>query len=131
MWLSTKTASATGKPTQLGTLPVSHSDGATAAREPKTPHVVELLRKAIEWRRQLDAGEVLNQAAIAHREGITRARVTQIMGMLRLAPAIQEHILVMTETALRISERVLRPIARLRAPESQMVRFAVLCAKVA
>ena len=56
-------------------------------REPKTPRVVELLRKDIEWRRQLDAGEVRNQADIARREGISRARVTQVMGMLRLAPS--------------------------------------------
>ena len=34
----------------------------------------ETLRKAIEWRRQLDAGEIPNQAAIARREGITRDR---------------------------------------------------------
>ena len=66
-------------------------------KEPRTPRVVELLRKAIEWRRQLDAGEVRNQADIARREGITRARVTQVMGMLRLAPEIQEHILTMLD----------------------------------
>ncbi len=64
---------------------------------PKTPRVTELLRKAIEWRRQLDTGEVHNQADIARREGITRARVTQVMGMLRLPPEIREHILAMPE----------------------------------
>ena len=48
-------------------------------REPKTPRVVELLRKAIEWQALLDSGEASNQAAIARREGITRARVTQVM----------------------------------------------------
>jgi len=74
-----------------------------------------------------------SQTAIARREGITRARVTQIMSLLRLAPAIQEHILAMSETALRttISERVLRPIAQLRDPRTQMAEFTVLCAKVA
>ena len=30
------------------------------------------------------SGEIVNQADIARREGITRARVTQVMGMLRL-----------------------------------------------
>jgi len=53
-------------------------------REPQTPRVAELLRKAIEWRRQLDTGEVRNQADIAHREGVTRARVAQVLGLLRL-----------------------------------------------
>ena len=39
----------------------------------QTPRVAELLRKAIEWRALLTAGEVAAQAAIARREGITRA----------------------------------------------------------
>jgi hypothetical protein len=84
-------------------------------REPKTPRLVELLRKATEWRRQLDAGDVPNQAAIAHREGITRARVTQILLLLRLAPDIQERILRLPKTGNppRISERSLRLVAPL------------------
>ena len=61
-------------------------------REPQTPRVAELLRKAIEWRRQLDTGEVRNQADIARREGVTRARVTQVPGLLRLAPEIQDQL---------------------------------------
>jgi hypothetical protein len=58
-------------------------------REPKTPRVVELLRKAVEWKALLESGKVASQAEIASREGVTRARVTQ-MGLLRLAPDIQE-----------------------------------------
>ena len=61
-------------------------------REPQTPRVAELLHKAIEWRRQLDTGEVRNQADIARREGVTRARVTQVLGLLRLAPEIQDQL---------------------------------------
>ena len=78
----------------------------------KTPRVVELLRKAIEWRRQLDAGEVRNQAEIAKREGVTRARVTQIIGLLRLGLGIHENILSLPDTAHRppISERMLRSL---------------------
>ena len=52
-------------------------------KAPQIPKVVELLRTAQEWRRQLDAGDVTNQAEIARREGITRARVTQIMALIR------------------------------------------------
>jgi len=62
-------------------------------REPKKPRVAELMRKAIEWRGLLDAREVSKQAEIARREGLTRARVTQVLDLLRLAPEIQEHIL--------------------------------------
>src|SRR5262245_41507892 len=40
------------------------------------------LKRAVEWQRQLDAGQVRSRAAIARRERLTRARVTQIMNML-------------------------------------------------
>jgi len=63
--------------------------------------VVDLLRKAIEWQALLESGKIANQTDIARREGITRARVTQVMGMLRLAPEIQEHVLSMPDAASR------------------------------
>ena len=40
------------------------------------------LARAHEWQRQLDAGEVVSRAAIARREQISRARVTQILASL-------------------------------------------------
>jgi len=97
-------------------------------RRPKTPRVVELLRKALEWKTLLDSGEVSNQAAIAQREGITRARVTQVIGLLRLAPEIQQHILSMPNMARRpaITERALRPIAQLEDVRDQTARFQEL-----
>jgi len=88
---------------------------AKPPRQPRTPRVVELLRKAQEWRRQLDDDEIGSQAEIARCEGITRARVTQVMALSRLAPEIQQHILSLPETACRsaITERALRPIAQI------------------
>ncbi len=90
-------------------------------REPRTPRVVELLRKAIKWQELLESGEASNQAAIARREGITRARVTQVMGMLCLTPEIQQHILSMPGTVGRpaVTERALRPIAQLDGRRQQ------------
>jgi hypothetical protein len=81
-------------------------------RVPKTPRVAELLRKAIEWQSLLESGKAINQAYIACQEGISRARVTQVMGMLRLAPEIQERILSMPDGVGRssLTERMLRPI---------------------
>jgi hypothetical protein len=35
--------------------------------------------RAREWRRMLDAGEVANQAELARRVGVSRARVTQVL----------------------------------------------------
>ncbi|MDO8473392.1 MAG: hypothetical protein Q7T05_06190, partial [Dehalococcoidia bacterium] len=81
-------------------------------REPKTPRVVELLRKAMKWKTLLEPGRIARQAEIARREGITRARVTQVMGLMRLAPEIQEQIQSLTDIAGRspVTERMLLPI---------------------
>ena len=93
--------------------------------EPKTPRVVELLRKAIEWKALIESGKIATQAEIARQEGITRARVTQVMGMLRLAPEIQEHILSMPVMVPRpsVSERALRPIEPITDCRDQLREF--------
>jgi hypothetical protein len=93
---------------------------------PRTPMVVELLRKAQEWRRQIEVGEVKSKAEIALRERVSRARITQIMGLLRLTPDIQQQILAMPEAVRRpgITEHGLRPIAQLCDPANQDARFA-------
>ena len=97
-------------------------------KDPRTPRVLESLRKAIEWQALLESGEAANQAEIARREGITRARVTQVMGMLRLAPEIQQHILSMPDMVRRpaITERALRPIAKTERHEDQLKAFFAL-----
>ena len=100
-------------------------------QEPKTPRVAELLRKAIEWRALLTSGEVSTQAAIGRREGVTRVRVTQILGLLRLAPEIQRHILSMPKTVgcPMISERVLRSITMFDDQQQQLQAFADILSK--
>ena len=97
-------------------------------KDPKTPRVLELLRKAIEWREPLESGEAASQAAIARREGITRARITQVMGMLRLASEIQQHILSMPDMVRRpaLTERVLRPIVKIEERNQQLAVFSEL-----
>lgn len=104
---------------------------AMPPRAPRTPPVVELLRKAQEWQRQLDAGDVTNQAEIARREGVTRARVTQIMGMLRLAPEIQARIQAMPDGPYptRITEHALRSILRMGDVARQYAVFAELAGR--
>jgi len=94
-------------------------------RVPKTPRVVELLRKAIEWQALLESGQVVSQAEVARQEGITGARVTQIMGMLRLAPEIQENILTPAGAFQRrpVAERMLRPIGAIADQSDQLLEF--------
>ena len=97
-------------------------------KTPRTPRVIELLRKALEWQALLQSGQVHNQAEIARREGITRARVTQVMSLLRLPPEIQQHILTMPDAVHRpaITERALRPIAQIPQTNDQLRAFRQL-----
>lgn len=96
--------------------------------EPKTPRVVELLRKAIEWKALLESGKITSQAKIARKEGITRARVTHIMGMLRLDPQIQEQIQSIPDGVHRssLTERMLRPITAITDYHDQNLEFQKL-----
>jgi len=100
-------------------------------KAPRTPRVVDLLRKAIEWQALLESGEASNQAAIARQEGITRARVTQVMGLLRLAPEIQEHVLSLPDRVRRpaITARALRLIGQLVTPQEQINAYQALAGK--
>jgi hypothetical protein len=95
---------------------------------PRTPLVVGLLRKALEWQALLESGDIANQSSIAQQEGITRARVTQVMALLRLAPEIQDHILSLPDMDHRpaITERALRPIAHIPNLREQLVQFRKL-----
>jgi hypothetical protein len=52
---------------------------------------------AIRFQGMLDRGEVRNYAELARLGHVTRARVTQIMNLLNLAPDIQEAILFLPE----------------------------------
>ena len=108
-------------PSQVATL----AQPGKPAREPKTPRVVELLRKAIEWQALLNSSTVATQADIARKEGITRARVTQILGLLRLAPEIREKILSLPDTQHRcpMTERMLRPIGAIAEHRDQLREF--------
>ena len=86
----------------------------------------------MEWQARIESGEASNQAAIARQEGITRARVTQVMGLLRLAPQIQERVLSLPNMVRRpaITERALRPIVKLEKTSAQKAKFQELIAQV-
>ena len=62
---------------------------------------------------RLRAGEIPDLATVARRASLTRARVTQILGLLLLAPDIQEAILSLppfTRGRDPLPERALRPL---------------------
>ena len=85
----------------------------TTAAQGRVPRVARRLALAHRIEALVRAGELRDYADAARRLGLTRVRVTQLMNLLLLAPAIQEAIFnlpLVTEGRASISERQLRPI---------------------
>lgn len=59
----------------------------------RVPRLARLMALAIRFETLIRAGEVTDYADLARLGHVTRARVTQIMNLLLLAPKIQEEIL--------------------------------------
>jgi DNA-binding transcriptional regulator YdaS (Cro superfamily) len=96
----------------------------------RTPRVARLLALAHEIERRIRAGELDDLAHAARLLGLTRARVTQIVSLTLLAPALQAEILA-TPPATRgrdvITERTLRPIVAESDWERQMAHWRSIC----
>ena len=78
------------------------------------PRVTRLMALAIRFEKLIQDGEVRDLAEIARLGHVTRARVTQVMNLLHLAPDIQVAILELPRVERGrdvITERELRPIA--------------------
>ena len=71
--------------------------GAKSPTRPTIPRITRLMALAIKLQDMVDQGEVPDYAAIARLGYVTRARLTQIMNLLLLAPDIQEAILFQTK----------------------------------
>ena len=94
------------------------------------PRVTRLLALAHRFQGMLDRGEVKSFAEIARLGHVTRARVTQIMNLLLLAPDIQEEILFWpptTEGHDPITERHLRGVIRHTSFRGQRRDWHSLC----
>jgi len=86
----------------------------TAVEGGHVPRLARLMALAIRFDRLVRDGEVADYADLARLGHVTRARVTQIMNLLNLAPDIQEAILFLPRTVAgkdAISERQIRHVA--------------------
>ncbi len=80
----------------------------------RVPRVARLMALAIRFEQLLRDGVVKNQAELAKLGHVSRARLTQVMNLLNLAPDIQEAILLLPRVEKGpdpITEHQLRPIA--------------------
>jgi hypothetical protein len=91
-------------------------EGRQSKREPigSAPRISRLMALAIRMEQLVRDGQVTDYADLARLAHVTRARITQIMNLLHLAPDIQEEILSLPRTdgsRAPITERRVRPIA--------------------
>ena len=78
------------------------------------PRVARLMALAIRFDQLIRDGIVADQAELARVGHVSRARLTQIMNLLSLAPEIQEELLfwqTASQGREKITEKDLRPIS--------------------
>jgi hypothetical protein len=80
--------------------------------QPRVPRIARLMALAVKFQGMVDRGEVRDYADLARLGFVTRARLTQIMNLLLLAPDIQERLLCGVLRQSITSERHLRPVIR-------------------
>lgn len=95
------------------------------------PRLSRLLALAHHLQGMLDRGELKSMAELARLGHVTRARVTQIMNLLLLAPDIQEAILFLPPTTKGpdpIVENDIKPLLRTLSFRNQRELWAAIAA---
>jgi len=98
---------------RIGGQPDSASDVGSRSR---IPRITRLMALAIKFQDMVDRREVRDYAEIARLGYVTRARLTQIMNLILLAPNIQEDLLGLDGRSNRkfdVSERHLRSLSKI------------------
>jgi hypothetical protein len=83
---------------------------------------------AREWQLALSDGKCSSRADLARELGLTRARVTQVLGLLDLAPDVVHAIAELGDPLPRpiVTERMLRPLLKLPI-DAQMAGLQATC----
>lgn len=105
------------------------AEGAMPPLRPRIPRISRLMALAIRFDTLIRNKEVRDQAELARLGLVTRARMTQIMGLLNLAPDIQAEILdlpAIESGRAVITERTLRPVVAELDWEAQRVKWGRL-----
>ena len=98
-----------------------------AASRGRIPRISKLMALAIHFESLIKGQEVQDYADIARLGGVSRARVTQIMNLLLLAPDIQEKLLFLPRVYKgrdKITERGIRDLTREPIWERQQEMWA-------
>ena len=102
------------------------SPPAPTTRRPA--QIAHTLALAHHLQRAIDSGAFGDRADVARRLRLSRARVTQLLDLLLLAPDIQDALLHMEaiDGAEPMTERILRPLAALVSWTEQRTRWEPL-----
>ncbi|MSR55905.1 MAG: hypothetical protein EXS09_21930 [Gemmataceae bacterium] len=104
-----------------------------APRRGRVPRVARLLALAHRFETLIRDGEVRDYADLARLGHVTRARLSQIMDLLLLAPAIQEELLFLPPVDGGddpIHERQLRPIVAVLDWKKQQRLWSSIASRV-
>jgi hypothetical protein len=97
----------------------------------RVPRISRLLALAMRFDELIRSGEVTSYAELAELGHVTRARLSQIMGLLCLAPDLQEEILFLPRTVKGrdpVQLRQLLPITVIADWRKQRLRWKRLAA---
>ena len=107
----------------MPTTPFNHNLIRIGKRQYRNP-----IYLAREWRKVLDEGKFTSLAELSRDLKVSRARVTQILNLLKLAPDVAENISSLGDPLINpiISERRLRPLLALNAEQQKSLVEAML-----
>jgi len=83
---------------QRGETTTSPVEAAPEVPAGRVPRIARLMALALRFEQLLREGEIKSYAALARLGHVSRARVSQIMRLLSLAPTIQEALLFLPRT---------------------------------
>lgn len=99
----------------------------------RVPRAARLMALALHFDRLLRAGGVTNRAELARLGGVTRARVTQVLGLLHLAPDLQAAVLNLPRVRSGrdpVTLRHLLPVTAVLNWDEQRARAAAIWKKI-
>jgi hypothetical protein len=107
-------------------LPPGEKPQRPKPRQPKAYRNPIILAR--EWQQALDSGEHGSQADLARKRGISRARVTQVLHLLKLAPDVLNAIAALGDPLPShiVTERMLRRLVHRSAYEQRQTIGKIL-----
>jgi hypothetical protein len=112
---------------QCARLPIDETAQRVETSPEGVPRIARLLALALKFEDLIHQGVVKDYAELARLGRVSRARVTQIMNLLNLAPDIQERILSLRTPAVGLRESTVRKLSSVVQWREQRDRWQELC----